>query len=90
MKIAQPVRRRFQFINKVCVTNYGKQLDCWSYGAVSTVRVILFDFQQALDFIDHEILPAKHCNLDVPRSVFNWIIGSTAPKAWALAFNNHH
>ncbi len=43
-------------------------------GNGATVRVILFDYQKAFDFIDHAILVQKLTTLEIPRSIVNWII----------------
>ena len=43
-------------------------------GNCATVRVILFDYQKAFDFIDHAILVQKLTTLEIPRSIVNWII----------------
>ena len=43
-------------------------------GNGTTIRTILFDYRKAFDFIDHGILVNKVGNLDIPRSVVNWII----------------
>ena len=42
-------------------------------GNGTTIRTILFDYRKAFDFIDHGILVNKVGNLDIPRSVVNWI-----------------
>ena len=43
-------------------------------GTGSTIRVILFDYQKAFDLIDHRILVNKLLQIDLPRSIINWII----------------
>jgi len=43
-------------------------------GTGSTIRVILFDYQKAFDLIDHRILVDKLLQIDLPRSIINWII----------------
>ena len=43
-------------------------------GNGTAIRTILFDYRKAFDFIDHGILVNKVGNLDIPRSVVNWII----------------
>ena len=40
----------------------------------STTRVILFDYQKAFDLIDYRILVNKLLQIDLPRSIINWII----------------
>ena len=42
-------------------------------GTGSTIRVILFDYQKAFDLIDHRILVDKLLQIDLPRSIMNWI-----------------
>ena len=37
------------------------------------IRVILFDYKKAFDFIDHSILRDKLGALDLPTSIINWI-----------------
>ena len=43
-------------------------------GAGSTIRVVLFDYQQAFDFIDHAFLTRKLLALDMSVGVSFWII----------------
>ncbi|CAB3999917.1 RNA-directed DNA polymerase from mobile element jockey-like, partial [Paramuricea clavata] len=43
-------------------------------GNGATIRTILFDYRKAFDFIDHTILVKKLGNLNIPRSIINWII----------------
>ena len=43
-------------------------------GNGTTIRTILFDYRKAFDIIDHGILVDKVGNLDIPRSIVNWII----------------
>ena len=43
-------------------------------GYGSTVRVVLLDYQKALDFIDHSILVSKLELLRILILTFNWII----------------
>ena len=40
----------------------------------ATIRVILFDYKKAFDFIDHSILRNKLGALGLPTSIINWII----------------
>ena len=40
----------------------------------ATIRTILFDYRKAFDFIDNTILVKKLGNLNIPRSIINWII----------------
>ena len=43
-------------------------------GNGSVIRTILFDYRKAFDLIDHSIFFGKLSQLDIPRSVTNWII----------------
>ena len=43
-------------------------------GNGTTIRTILFDYHKAFDFIDHSILVNKVGNLNITRSIVNWII----------------
>ena len=43
-------------------------------GNGATVRITLYDYKKAFDFIDHKILVRKLCNLDLPIEIINWII----------------
>ena len=43
-------------------------------GTGSRTRVILFDYQKAFDLIYHRILVNKLLQIDLPRSIINWII----------------
>ena len=43
-------------------------------GNGSVIRTILFDYRKAFDLIDHSVLFGKLSQLDIPRSVANWII----------------
>ena len=43
-------------------------------GNGATIRTILFDYRKAFDFIDYTILVKKLGNLNIPRSIINWII----------------
>ena len=43
-------------------------------GTYSTVRVVLFDFENAFDLIDHSILAEKLGKLDLPYGILYWII----------------
>ena len=52
------------------VHNWTSGLD----GTGSTTRIILFDYQKAFDLINHRILINQLPQLDLPRSVINWII----------------
>ena len=52
-------------------------LHAWAFGTDgngATVRVMLFDYRKAFDFIDHSILVNRLSKLVIPRSVVNWII----------------
>ena len=42
-------------------------------GNGATVRTTLFDYHKAFDLIDYDVLINNLCNLDLPRSVINWI-----------------
>ena len=44
----------------------------WNKATESTgaaVRVVLFDYRKAFDFIDHTLLVCKAFNLPIPKSV---------------------
>jgi len=43
-------------------------------GNSSSVRVFLFDYRKAFDFIDHGSLAAKLKEVEVPNSIANWIL----------------
>ncbi len=43
-------------------------------GNGSTVRVILFDYKAAFDYIDYTILVSKLKRLHIPATTPNWII----------------
>jgi len=43
-------------------------------GNGTTVRITLYDYKKAFDFVDHKILVRKLCNLDLPIEIINWII----------------
>lgn len=43
-------------------------------GNGATVRITLYDYKKAFDFIDHKILVRKLCNLDLPIEIINWVI----------------
>ena len=48
----------------------------WSLGTDgngSTVRTLLFDYRKAFDLIDHSIVITKLSQLDIPRTVVNWV-----------------
>jgi hypothetical protein len=54
-----------------------KMLHRWTEatdGSGSTVRVILFDYKKAFDYIDHTILVPKLKLLRIPATTLNWII----------------
>ena len=58
-------------------------VDNWVTGTDSngaTVKSILLDYRKAFDFIDHSILCDKLYNLDLPKTVINWIRSLTANK----------
>ena len=38
------------------------------------VRVFLFDYGKAFDFIDHGTLAAKLKEIELPNSIVNWIL----------------
>ena len=48
-------------------------------GNGSVIKTILFDYRKAFDLIDHSILFGKLSQLDIPRSVANWIIDFLTP-----------
>ena len=43
-------------------------------GTGDTVRVMFYDFRKAFDFIDHSLLMTKLNQLNIPNSIFNWIV----------------
>ena len=43
-------------------------------GNSASVRVFLFDYPNAFDFIDHGTLAAKLKEVEVPNSIVNWIL----------------
>ena len=43
-------------------------------GNSSSVRVFLFDYRKAFDFIDHGTLAAKLKEVEIPNSIVNWIL----------------
>ena len=43
-------------------------------GDGASVRVLLFDYRQAFDLIDHKILVNKLKQVNIPNSVINWVI----------------
>ena len=44
-----------------------------SDGNAAAIRVVLFDFCKAFDFIDHNILVRKRSDYDLPNHIFWWI-----------------
>ena len=52
-------------------------VDAWTKytdGNGSTVRVVLFDYNEAFDLIDHTILTEKLTKLDLPYEIICWIV----------------
>ena len=43
-------------------------------GTGSAVRVVLFDYRKAFDYIDHLPLTHKIYSLDIPRGVARWVV----------------
>ena len=43
-------------------------------GNSASVRVFLFDYRKAFDFIDHGTLAAKLKEVEIPNSIVNWIL----------------
>ena len=43
-------------------------------GMGSAVRVVLFDYRKAFDYIDHQLLTHKIYSLDIPRGVARWVV----------------
>ena len=43
-------------------------------GNGATVRITLYNYKKAFDFIDHKILVRKLRNLDLPIEIVNWVI----------------
>ncbi|XP_015747169.1 PREDICTED: uncharacterized protein LOC107326931 [Acropora digitifera] len=59
-------------------------------GNSTSVRVFLFDYRKAFDFIDHGILAAKLKEVEVPNSIVNWILDFLSDRSqrviWACFF----
>ena len=54
-------------------------------GSGASVRVVLFDYQKAFDFVDHTIILDKLKSLDILNSTINWIsVSFTAPLSPAM------
>ena len=51
-----------------------------SDGTGSAIRVVLFDYHKAFDFIDHHLLSCKIMSLDISRGVARWVIDSLAHR----------
>ena len=45
-----------------------------TYSSHNGESMYIYFYRKAFDLIDHNILIDKLCNLDLPRSVINWII----------------
>ena len=43
-------------------------------GSGAAVRVVLFDYRKAFDFIDHNLLVRKVFNLVIPRGMALWVV----------------
>ena len=43
-------------------------------GSGAAVRVVLFDYRKAFDFIDHNLLARKVFNLVIPRGMALWVV----------------
>ena len=43
-------------------------------GSGAAVRVVLFDYRKAFDFIDHNLLVCKVFNLVIPRGMALWVV----------------
>ena len=43
-------------------------------GTGSAIRVVLFDYRKAFDYIDHQLLTHKIYSLDIPRGVARWVV----------------
>ena len=56
-------------------------------GNNASVRVFLFDYRKAFDFIDHGTLAAKLKEVEVPNSIVNWSWTSCqiGPRGWNSA-----
>ena len=66
-------------------------LHAWALGTDgngSTVRLMLFDYRKAFDFIDHSILVNKLSKLVIPRSVVNWIIDFLSNRSQRIKLAN--
>ena len=53
-----------------------KMIHKWSEttdGARASVRIVLVDYQKALDYVDHTIVLSKLKSLEIPDSTVSWI-----------------
>ena len=57
-------------------------------GTGATIRVFLFDYKKAFDFIDHSILRIKLGALDLPTSIINWIIDFLSDRYQRVKLSN--
>ena len=57
-------------------------------GTGATIRIILFYYKKAFDFIDHSILRNKLGALDLPTSIINWIIDFLSDRYQRVKLSN--
>ena len=50
-------------------------------GNSASVRVFLFDYRKAFDFIDHGTLAAKLKEVEIPNSIVHWILGFLSDRS---------
>ena len=56
-------------------------------GNGAAVRVFLFDYRKAFDLVDHHILANKLQQLNIPHSVFNWVIDFLCNRLQRVKFS---
>ena len=52
------------------------------------VRIMLFDYRKAFDMIDHSTLVAKLKNVDIPKSITNWVIDFPSDRSQRVKLGN--
>ena len=57
-------------------------------GNGASVRVLLFDYRKAFDLIDQSILISKLNQLDIPKSVINWIVDFLSNRSQRVKLGN--